>query len=240
MSDLKLTLLSAPKELKLVHEALCLLLSVSASDVFAVMADDCRGSEEETGASRRNILDFLQKDAVNQRKDILESGNHQDVEATFRTGFEGVLETTAIAETRLVLGLLLPLSTISGKNATPESAGRFARTLAVSLRAGSSTPLTTPLIRLFAEFVKPNPPLEAPEALNFLAAHGAAVVLMALEKDDRAAILLIGGLTRWVDETVKLWKTKPGKGDLAENKLVPTVCSSLLSTLLVGAFSRCV
>jgi len=135
--------LAAPRELQLVRESIFILLSVSPTDVFAVMADDCKGSQEETGASRRNILEFLETagKGPGPLRGILESGDYLDAEKVFREGFTEVLTTTAIAETRLVLGLLSPLSTVSGKNATIASTSAFIRIMTTSLHGGAAIAL---------------------------------------------------------------------------------------------------
>jgi hypothetical protein len=52
-------------------------MDVSPSDVFSMMAEDFKASEDETGASRRNILDFLVA-AKEKRVEILESGDYID------------------------------------------------------------------------------------------------------------------------------------------------------------------
>ncbi len=202
------------------------------------MADDCKGSEEETGASRRNILEFLETPAASARKDILESGEHLEAEKVFREGFIDVLGTTAIAETRLVLGLLVPLSTVSGKNATMASASGFARTMTSSLHPGSSTALTQPLIRLFADFVTRNPSIEPRYALLFLSAHGGAVVAMAVEKQDPAAKGLVDKLRAWTSGAIVAWSGKAAEEeqDVSASSLVPSFSRTMLDASLVSQY----
>lgn len=217
------------------HEALFTLLSVSPVDVFAVMADDCRGSEEETGASRRNILDFLQLHCQQAREDTLESGRNLEAEETFRKGFEAVMETTAIAETRLILGLILPLSTVSGENATVASTSRFVRTLTKSLHAGSSSALTQPLVKLFAELCHRTSKMDGREALGFWAEHGSATLILALDREDKYAKELLGKLEGHVNSAVKSWKGKEkADAELSEDKVVLPVVISLLKPVLVS------
>lgn len=238
-SALWAVLMTAPRELKHVRESLYTLLTVSPTDVFAVMADDCKGSEEETGASRRNILEFLEIPAASV-KEILESGNHLDAEKVFREGFIDVLTTTAIAETRLVLGLLIPLSTVSGKRATTGSSSAFIRTMTTSLHPGSSTALTGPLVRLFAEFIDRDPPVDPRYALLFFSAHGGAVVALALEKQDSRAKGLIERLKAWTGAAVKSWSDKASEeeGDVSAQTLVPRLCTTLVDALLVSFLLR--
>ena len=226
----------APRELKHVQESLLALLSVSPADVFTVMTDDCKGSEEETGASRRNILAFLEGPAAEARRDILESGDHVDAEKTFHSGFIDVLQTTAIAETRLVLGLLLPLSIFSGRNASPASASAFCKTLAGSLHRGSSTALTQPLIRLFAAFVGRNPPLDPRYALMFLSNHGAALIALALEKQDGVAVGLVERSRGWTAGALILWLkgTLDSDQDISSSSLIPAFCNTTLDGLMVS------
>ncbi|WVQ80007.1 hypothetical protein IAT38_002108 [Cryptococcus sp. DSM 104549] len=122
-------LASQPSELKFVRDALDILLSVSPADVFSVMADDCRTAEEDTGASRRNILEYLNYEFIQQRYDLLEKGKHPEVEEVFRTEFYSVLPLASASERRMLASWLLPLSTVSGVNSTPKTRAEFLRML---------------------------------------------------------------------------------------------------------------
>lgn len=226
----------APRELRHVRESLYTLLTVSPTDAFAVMADDCKGSEEETGASRRNILGYLEGPAASARRDILESGHNLDAEKVFREGFTEVLGTTAISETRLVVGLLIPLSTISGKHATIASTSAFVRTLTNSLHPGSSTALTQPLVRLFADLIRRKPPLDPRYATLFLSAHGGAVVALAIEKEDAVAVGLVEKLRLWTTGAIAAWSAKSSEEDqdVSLSRLAPTFCKTVLDALRVS------
>lgn len=155
------------------------------------MVDDCKGSEEETGASRRNILDFLEQTA--SVRELLESGQDLSAEEAFK-GFYDALGSCEPAEQRQILGMLASSSTITGKNATEGAAAEYASRLTTTLREGSSTSSTTPLIRLFAKFLDRTPPLNPQSIVGFLAAHGGAVVSLALEKVDKDAVKILDQL----------------------------------------------
>lgn len=197
------------------------------------MAEDCKGSEDETGASRRNILDFLQASKV-KRIEILESGNHLDAERVFADGFYEVMRTTAIAETRQILGLLLPLSTISGHNATSEITGKYAKALVQCLRPDSSNGLTSPLVKLWMELDKRHSRLHPRWTLLFLADHGAAVVSLMVDKDDKQARELLLLPAR---DLTRLERSLGERGHVAEldkRKLLPAYTSTLLEAASVS------
>ncbi|RXK42312.1 hypothetical protein M231_00302 [Tremella mesenterica] len=222
-----------PLELQYVRESLYNLLSVRPSDVIGIMADDCRGSEEETGASRRNILDFI-SESTTVLGPILHSGNDLKSEQVFRDGFFEVLSTTAIAETRQVLSCLMPLSTISGKNSTKEIATRYMKALTDSLHEGSSEGLTAPLIKLFAQFIDKNPPVDVRAVMACWAAHGAVILSTGLEKGNDVALNLIERLRKWIPQAMMGWANGEtgGDPDWTEEKLVPRLCDTLLNALL--------
>lgn len=209
---------------------------MSATDVLSVMADDCKGVADETGAARRNVLDFLQS-AKEQRAEIMESGKNVEAEKAFAEGFYEVMETTAIAETRRILGLLLPLSTISGKNATPQATGKFAKALTRCLHPSSSVGLTTPLLRLWAELDKRNPRLDPRWTLYFLADHGAAVVSLLAEKDDVMARDVLLAPVRDLRRLLQALDQR-ASGDLDERKLIPAYAKTILGAALVSLPSR--
>lgn len=227
----------APSELRHVKQALFALLDVSPSEVFSIMAEDCKGTEAETGASRRNILEFLYTDAKSKRKELLESGKYIEAENTFSSGFYNVLGTTAIAETRLVLSLLLPLSTISGRNSTRASSGKFAKTLIKCLHPRSSVGMTMPVIKLWVEFVGRADGLDPSWMLCFLADHGDAVVQAAIEKGDKEAKSILeypntsgsSRLRRYFDRDAD--RSEP---DLEARKLLPAFAQTMLNTVFVS------
>ena len=178
--------MTAPKELVHVRQSLLTLIDLSPIDAFSVMIDDCRGSEEETGASRRNILEFLRDIAAEKRKVFLESGEDVEAEAAFLKGFIEVLKTTGIAESRLILGFLLPLSIVSGGNAIPTKTTDFVQALTGSLSGGSATALAEPLVGMMAILSRKGVMVDAVSSLDFLAKHGDAVVVMAMKGDPNA------------------------------------------------------
>ena len=225
--------LAAPRELKYVRDSLYTLMAVDPAEVFGIMADDCKGSEDETGASRRNILDFLEQSAQ-QRADILESGNNVEAEQVFRDGFISALPTCALAETRQVLGLLLPLSTISGRNASEERATDFCKTLTASLHHGSSQVLAAPLVRLFADLTKRTALVDARAALAFLGAHGGAVVGLAMDGDETGRAV-VERMKNWVSRAIDAWRSsRKADADLTEAKVLPQLCSTILGAFLVS------
>jgi len=100
-------------------------METSPVDVFEVMADNCKGTEVETGTSRRNVLEFLTKHASEQRRRLLEAGENVVAEKAFQSGFESVLRICgADSEEGKVVGNLLAslsinrssVSTFSGKS----------------------------------------------------------------------------------------------------------------------------
>lgn len=88
-------------------------MEISPVDVINVMADNCKGSETETGTSRRNVLEFLSHHASDQRKMLLESGKNMEAETAFKSAFESVLEVLSAGseDRKVVLGLLESLAT---------------------------------------------------------------------------------------------------------------------------------
>lgn len=207
-------------------------MDISPSDVFSMMAEDCKGSEDETGASRRNILDFLVA-AKDKRSEILESGDHIDAECVFADGFYEVMATTAIAETRQILGLLLPLSTISGRRATSESTGKFAKTLTKCPHPDSSPGLASPLVRLWIDLDKRHRWMDPGWTLYFLADHGAAVVSLMADKEDKQAKELLLFPTR---DPSKLRKSLEymSAPELDQEKLLPSFASTMVKSALVS------
>ena len=100
-------------------------METSPVDVIEVMADNCKGTEVETGTSRRNVLEFLTKHASEQRRRLLEAGANVEAEKAFQSGFESVLRICgADSEEGKVVGSLLAslsinrssVSTFSGKS----------------------------------------------------------------------------------------------------------------------------
>lgn len=228
MIDFQLTHL-AERELREVKTVLNSLLAQSPIPVLSVMADDCKGSEEETGASRRNILEYLFKDCAEFRRTTLESGKNLAAEQTFRAGFTDVLKQTAISETRMVLEMLIPLSTISGPSANVEATNAFVKALTDSLKADSSTSATTGHIHLLAVLAK-RINLSPRSALYFFGKHGGAVVESILEKKDEEALALVKALRVWADEAIKEWKKED---TVRDDGLVRDCVLAMIEELLV-------
>ncbi|WRT68687.1 uncharacterized protein IL334_005667 [Kwoniella shivajii] len=224
-----------PRELKYVKESLQTLLSVSPIDVFGVMIDDCRGSEEETGASRRNILEYLRTDAAETRKTILETGNNLTAEDIFRKGLFDVLQNSVSEEeSELILELLEPLSTISGKNALTKTKNRYMKALINSLPPNSTTQKTQHLTDIFKRYVGKIMPIDPRYIILFLAQHGAAVIELGLESKDPSAEWLLDGLKDWSRGVVAQWEKPRDEKDLEENTLAPAFVNTTLPPFLDG------
>jgi hypothetical protein len=192
-----------------------------------MMAEDCK-SEEESG-SRHNILTFLSVNAKDQRKEILESGRYVEAEHTFSKGFYDILSTTSSAETIQVLGLLVGLSTISGKNATRETMGKFAKTLTNSLRPHYSIEA----IKLWNEFTGKAENLDPRWTIYFLATHGARVVQVALEKDDKVAKGLLEFTNTQTPSRWRRYLEDRDDRDLEAKALLPRFAQTILEAALV-------
>ncbi|ODN92114.1 hypothetical protein L198_05786 [Cryptococcus wingfieldii CBS 7118] len=208
-------LASQPRELEAVTKALVELLFIAPLDVFSVMADDCKGSEAETGASRDNILRFLKYQGAPALKKLLHSGNHRNAEERFRNEFEGVLSSGGLGleEKVTVINLLVPLSTVSGANAPTESTNQFIKLLTDSIP--SMTPIADKsrvthimkeLVDRLHQYHPNNPPYDARYILYFFSVHGAGLTfsLFKPERDGRAKELL-EGLKEWLAQAEVLW-----------------------------------
>jgi hypothetical protein len=225
--------MSEPSEREHVHNSLHTLLSVSAADTFDVMADDCQ-SEEQSGASRRNILNFLTDQAKQERAKSLESGDDMEAEDIFREGFYAVLKVAAPAEQTLVLSLLLPLSSISGKHATRERASTFCRHLTESIEPRSSSDITLPVIDLLGDLVKRKAPVDPRCLVSFLANHGAVVLGLAVDHASATAVDLIKRVNEWTEQAIDEWKVgkESGEGE-AEEQLAPAFGVTMVDAVLV-------
>ncbi|TYJ57261.1 hypothetical protein B9479_001994 [Cryptococcus floricola] len=208
-------LASQPRELEAVTQALVDLLFIASPDVFSVMADDCKGSEAETGASRDNILRFLKYQGAPALKKLLHSGNHRDAEERFRNEFEGVLSSGGLGleEKVTVINLLVPLSTVSGANARAESTNQFIKLITDSFP--SMTPIADKsrvthilkeLVGRLHQYHPNNPPYDARYILYFFSVHGAGLTfsLFKPEGDGRAKEML-EGLKEWLAQAEVLW-----------------------------------
>ena len=222
----------APGELSHVKKALFALLDVSPSDVFSMMAEDCKSGED--GGSRNNILTFLTIDAESQRREILESGRNVEAEHTFSSGFYDILSNTSSGETVLVLNLLMGLSTISGKNATREAMGRFAKTLTNSIRPKESIEA----IKLWNEFEGRAEKLDPRWTIYFLATHGAAVVQAALDKEDKIAKRILEFTNSHTPSRWRRYLEDREDRDLDAKVLVPRFAQIILEAALVCPYTQ--
>jgi hypothetical protein len=202
-----------------VKKALFDLLEVSPSDVFSMMAEDVKSSEEESGI---NILNFLWKDAVSQRKEILESGRYIEAENIFSNGFYEVLPTSR--ERGLILELLGTLSTISGRNGSRESIGRYAK--ALTKYTTSST-----AIKMWDSFTKKASP-DPRWTIFFLAEHGGSVIKAAIGEDKLAK----GILELYNNESQSRWRRimeDRDEKDLEIKTLLPRFATTMLEATIV-------
>ena len=186
-----------------------------------MMAEDVRSSEEESG---RNILNFLLKDAISQRREILESGRYIESENIFSNGFYEVLPTSK--ERGLVLELLGTLSTISGRNASRESKGRYAKAL---------TKYTTPsnAMKMWDSFNKKANP-DPRWTIYFLSEHGGSVVKAAMGDD----ILAKGLLEFYQTESQSRWRRileDRDEKDLDTRTLLPKFATTMIEAAIVSS-----
>ncbi|ODO05747.1 hypothetical protein I350_04808 [Cryptococcus amylolentus CBS 6273] len=208
-------LASPPRELEAVTQALVDLLFIAPLDVFSVMADDCKGSEAETGASRDNILRFLKYQGAPALKKLLHLGNHRNAEERFRNEFEGVLSSGGLGleEKMTVISLLVPLSTVSGANARTESTNRFIKLLTDSIP--SMTPIADKarvthiikeLVDRLHQYHPNNPPYDARYILYFFSVHGAGLTFSVFKPEgDGRAKGLLEGLKEWMAQAEVSW-----------------------------------
>lgn len=198
------------------------------------MADDCKGSEEETGASRRNILEYLYKDedCTLIRRLILDSGGNKEAEDIFRTEFMEVLKTATATESRWILEMLVTLPSVSSKSAKPETTSAYVTALADSVNAGSRAKSTTQLIELFAEFLKRQPSVDLLVALYFFERHGAAVIESLLDNNGKAALNLVKHLQSWSRTIFEQWES--GGQSNEEGKAVKRSITPMIGELLVS------
>lgn len=205
------------------------------------MADDCCGSEEETGASRRNILEYLSKDAAAVRKETLESGRHPQTEKIFREGFIRVLAAAKPDEARLVVDMLLPLASISGSSiatATPEASSAFIKALATSCPRRSSISVTKALLSPLNTFLSRKPPFDPRYLLSFVALHGEALIELAFEGDSTAKRIL-EHLRLAVPRSVDAWRSRRNDDDnndpiLEERVLVKAFAREIVVAVVVS------
>ncbi|WVF67640.1 hypothetical protein IAT40_002399 [Kwoniella sp. CBS 6097] len=215
-----------PRELKHVRDSLSMLLTVSPVDVLSVMIDDCRGSEEETGASRKNIIEYLYNDAKEFRKQTLENAKNVEggveVQEVFREGFFEVLEKVkGEEEVGMILEMLRDLPSVSGQIATPETKIMFLRVLTRSHFPTGSSPqatATAPLIKMFVEYVDRASPVDPRYAVSFISVHSKFLISLAMglgsgsgsgkDGNDSSAVLArkaLQGLRKWVDGALDQW-----------------------------------
>lgn len=221
--------------MKQVHIGLCELFQTAPVDCIRAIIDECLDSEEGEGSSRRNTLNFLVNTAAQQRRDILESGNHPKAEEALRSGFNKVLEKKKIgsADTLTILRLTMSLSTISGRNATKRDAGEFAEQMMESLSTTGARGPREDLIRLFGEYMDKNPPLDPREALRSLKKHFDVLAAMALEKNDVAAKRIVDKMEVWAREAIDLW-ARDRTDEFPQEKIVTSFCKTMVLDILVS------
>ncbi|WVW85314.1 hypothetical protein I302_107352 [Kwoniella bestiolae CBS 10118] len=221
-----------PRELKYVKESLHTLFSVSPSEVLQVMMDDCRNTEEETGTSRMNILEYLQYDLAEQRKLLLESGNNLDMEDIVREGLFDILEHANERESKIILGILEPMSTVSGKNVNNQTKKRYIKALIRSIPPRSSIDKTQPLLESFRTYTQKVPPADAKLGISLLAKHGEVVIKQGMGKNDTTARWFVESLKVWVSEVIDSWSIKGDDQDLEEDNLAPAFVKTHLPPFL--------
>lgn len=226
---------AAPGELEHVKQSLHTLLSISPAEVLTVMGDACCGSEEETGASRRNILDYLRRDAADLRRNVLESGTNPDAEKAFREGFIRAMGLAQADEAKTIIDLLLPLSSITGQTATTETASSFLKALATSLPRRSDISSTKPYLTALDTFLTRRPPFEPRYLLSFVALHGEALIELAFE-GDAAARNIVESLRVPVLRSVDAWRSNKDVGDaiLKERDVVKAFATEVVAGVVVS------
>jgi hypothetical protein len=186
------------------------------------MAEDCKNTDDN--GSRSNILNFLRLDAVAQRRGLLESGNYIEVEQTFATVFYDILSNCTTTERIRVLEMLLDLSTVSGKNSTRETMGKFAKAIADSKGDG--------VMRLWTEFTKKAENLDPRWTIYFLSNHGSDIVRTALAGDEVSQKILefadAHNQTRW-----RRYLEDREDRDLDARQLIPRFAQTMLEAGLV-------
>lgn len=247
------------QELKYVRESLHTLLSVAPADVFSVMADDCRGSEEETGASRQNILKFLSSAdpstgiSPDTRRTLLESGRHTDVEDVFREEFLSVVSQHQQGqggmgkdEKMTILKLVIPLSTVTGQNTTTPTVKRVSNLIVDLVPPGSPAKEVQPVAQLFNTFISslslsPFPAQRETEnvldpriPITFFAKHGQAITQLALG-NDLPSRKMVEGLKMWPEEALRRWQVGRGgvhRGDGEQDMDVETAREKVVKQIL--------
>ena len=211
----------APRELRLIHEQLYTLLSISPSDVFAVMLDDMRANED-TGPSRKNIIAFLTRDALLRLEKLFESGDNSDAEDTLQKGLEDVLPSLEPLDQSSVLVLLGSLPKISSRTASEGSTRSFVKLLTRSIKHGSTSDKTAPYVHAMEAYIRRNPPLRPLDGLIFAGDHGQALVRLSLEKREEDAVTVVEKTMEWVEKGTRDLGTKDAKelaGDIVDGYL---------------------
>ncbi len=199
------------------------------------MADACCGSEEETGASRRNILDYLRRDAADLRRDVLESGSNPEAEKAFREGFIRSMSLAQVDEAKTLIDLLLPLSSITGRTATTDSTSAFLKALTTSLAKRSDISSTKPYLTALDTFLACRPPFEPRFLLSFVALHGEALIELAFE-GDAAGRRIVENLRLSIPRSVDAWKSNKEVGDaiLKERDVVKAFATEVVAAVVVS------
>lgn len=190
-----------------------------------MMAEDCKTSEEESG---RNILNFLLKDAISQRKEILESGNYVEAERVFSEGFYDVLPTSS-TKTILILELLGTLSTVSGRNSNRDSLGKYAKALSRSIPSTSSQ--STAVIKLWGSFME-KAEVDPRWTIYFLAEYGDIVVKAAVG-DDRVSKGILGFYNTQSQSRWRRIMEDRDERDLEIRTLIPKFAQTMVDAIVV-------
>ncbi|OCF57729.1 hypothetical protein L486_05194 [Kwoniella mangroviensis CBS 10435] len=221
-----------PRELRYVKESLQTLFSVSPSEVFQVMIDDCKNTEEETGTSRLNILQYLQNDLAERRKEMLESGINPEAENVVREGLFEILEHANERESKILFGILENLSTISGKNVNQKTKSKYIKALIRSVPSKSSIEKTQPLLESFRRYIEKASPIDPRVGILLFVKHGEVVIRQSMSKNDSTAIWLVNRLKGCTREVLDKWTMKGDDQDLEEDNLAPAFVQNVLPPFL--------
>ncbi|WWC90429.1 uncharacterized protein L201_005364 [Kwoniella dendrophila CBS 6074] len=221
-----------PRELKYVKESLQTLLSVSPTEVFSVMMDDCKNSEEETGASRRNILEYIQHDTAQQRKELFETGKHIEAENILREGLFDIQQNATQEERTIILGILEPMFSVSTGIASAETKKKYVKALITSIPPKSPSEQIQPLIVKFRNYITKTSPIDSRLGILFISRYGEFIVSQALGKNDPTPKWLLDKLKEWTSAAVDRWSSGDNDKELGENNLSPSFVKTILPTFL--------
>jgi hypothetical protein len=206
-------------------------MAVSPVETIEILAEECRNADG--GDARRNIIDFLEKYSAAQRAELLYSGKNLKVEDTFSREFERLIKSASEpGEAIAIVRMLIPLSTISGKNARREDAARFTKVIAEAVSSNAPANAREEIIEVFDEFLSRNPPVDPREILRFYGVHGRTFAKMALDGKSKGVMRQVEMLKKVVSEALELWRR--GSNEPDESKIAPNFCRAILSRTLVS------